>query len=122
MFSLKFILTIVGMLFSPKFANAFIAKAFGASRVNALFVSTESVPSGERINKIVDLESPKVVSMVELKAGEKCVVCRCWQRFVNSDLLQNLVCFIFAYGVEAFLVFVFKLIRESVYLLFVCVV
>ena len=39
--------------------------------------------SGEKINKIVDLESPKVVSTIALNAGEKCVVCRCWKRFVD---------------------------------------
>ena len=41
--------------------------------------------SGEKINKIIDLESPKVVSTIALNAGEKCVVCRCWKRFVDKS-------------------------------------
>ncbi|KAM3576941.1 hypothetical protein VYU27_001084 [Nannochloropsis oceanica] len=32
-----------------------------------------------KINNKVDLESPKVVTMVEMKPGEKKVFCRCWQ-------------------------------------------
>jgi len=31
-----------------------------------------------KINNKVDLESPKVVTMVEMKPGEKKVFCRCW--------------------------------------------
>lgn len=33
----------------------------------------------QRINKIVDLTSDKVVNSIDLKAGEKCVMCRCWK-------------------------------------------
>eukprot|EP00954_Amorphochlora_amoebiformis_P030370 1394565-Amorphochlora_amoeboformis.AAC.1 len=33
----------------------------------------------EKINELVDLESPKVVTMEELKVGEKKVYCRCWK-------------------------------------------
>lgn len=32
-----------------------------------------------RINKIIQLDQPKVVDNLELKAGERVVVCRCWQ-------------------------------------------
>jgi CDGSH-type Zn-finger protein len=72
------------LVISRKVANAFVAKAFGrVARVNAALFSTEvpaeSVPSGERFNKIIELESAKVVSPMELKAGEKVVLCRCWQ-------------------------------------------
>jgi len=35
--------------------------------------------SAERVNKIVELGSPKVVSNIALKAGESCAVCRCWK-------------------------------------------
>jgi len=31
-----------------------------------------------RINKLIEPESLKVVHSLELKAGEKCVLCRCW--------------------------------------------
>mmetsp|Transcript_11739 Transcript_11739/g.11372 ORF Transcript_11739/g.11372 Transcript_11739/m.11372 type:complete len:120 (+) Transcript_11739:102-461(+) len=85
MFSFKLILSFIAMLVvSNKLANAFVAKAFGrVARINALFSTEtapiESVPSGERINKIIELESAKVVSPMELKAGEKAVICRCWQ-------------------------------------------
>jgi hypothetical protein len=46
------------IVISSKFATAFVARAFGrVARVNALSVSTdaESVPSGERFNKIIEL-------------------------------------------------------------------
>ena len=33
----------------------------------------------DRINTQIDQASPKVVNNLELKAGEKCVVCRCWK-------------------------------------------
>lgn len=33
----------------------------------------------ERINTQKDLDSPKVVNMLELEAGKKGVFCRCWQ-------------------------------------------
>mmetsp|Transcript_2638 Transcript_2638/g.6061 ORF Transcript_2638/g.6061 Transcript_2638/m.6061 type:complete len:135 (-) Transcript_2638:344-748(-) len=33
----------------------------------------------ERINTAIELESPKVVTMEDLKVGEKKVYCRCWK-------------------------------------------
>lgn len=33
----------------------------------------------EKINLDIDPTSPKVVHNIELKAGEKCVICRCWR-------------------------------------------
>lgn len=33
----------------------------------------------EKINKQIDLDSPKVVNTDELAAGEKKVYCRCWK-------------------------------------------
>eukprot|EP00471_Norrisiella_sphaerica_P001579 CAMPEP_0184484610 /NCGR_PEP_ID=MMETSP0113_2-20130426/6312_1 /TAXON_ID=91329 /ORGANISM="Norrisiella sphaerica, Strain BC52" /LENGTH=135 /DNA_ID=CAMNT_0026865681 /DNA_START=24 /DNA_END=431 /DNA_ORIENTATION=+ len=32
-----------------------------------------------KINEMIDLESPKVVNMEDLKPGEKKVYCRCWK-------------------------------------------
>ena len=64
-------------------ANAFKTSSSRWMRVNALSSATDAVPAaptGERINKIIELESPKVVSPIALNAGEKCVVCRCWKR------------------------------------------
>lgn len=42
------------------------------------------VPSNEfaqslRFNKIVDVYSPRVVSNIELKPGDKVILCRCWK-------------------------------------------
>ena len=33
----------------------------------------------DRINTKVEQGSAKVVNTLELKAGEKCVICRCWK-------------------------------------------
>ena len=32
-----------------------------------------------RINETIDLTNPKVVHSIEMKAGEKKVLCRCWK-------------------------------------------
>lgn len=58
-------------------------------------MNADAVPvSGDRINKIIDLESPKVVSQIALNAGEKCVVCRCWKRFVDKSCTTSKIEFI----------------------------
>lgn len=56
-------------------------------RSSAVAMSDEvaAATSGERINKLIDLENPKVVNQISLNAGEKCVVCRCWKRSVTTD-------------------------------------
>ena len=52
------------------------ARYFGVSR--QLSTSLFDTPP-VRVNTLIDLSSPKVVNNIELKAGEKCVVCRCWK-------------------------------------------
>ncbi|KAJ1434689.1 hypothetical protein B484DRAFT_429086 [Ochromonadaceae sp. CCMP2298] len=34
---------------------------------------------GERFNKLIDMESEKVVNNISVGPGEKVVLCRCWQ-------------------------------------------
>ncbi|CAM9669444.1 unnamed protein product [Chrysoparadoxa australica] len=41
--------------------------------------STYPIKSRERINETIELDSPKVVTMETLKAGNKKVYCRCWK-------------------------------------------
>jgi hypothetical protein len=84
------------LVISRKVANAFVAKAFGrVARVNAALFSTEvpaeSVPSGERFNKIIELESAKVVSPMELKAGEKVVLSHMKHNKATGDNLGMLI-------------------------------
>lgn len=84
MFSIRnFFSMVVLLAISSRIANAFKTSSSRWMRVNALSAATDAVPAaptGERINKLMDLESPKVVSPIALNAGEKCVVCRCWKR------------------------------------------
>ena len=48
---------------------------------NVLFssVPSDDLAKSERFNKIVDVYSPRVVSNIELKAGDKVILCRCWK-------------------------------------------
>ena len=55
--------------------------SFG-QRVQNSLVKPHSSPLSaveERFNKMIDLDSPKVVNNLTLKGKEKAVVCRCWQ-------------------------------------------
>jgi CDGSH-type Zn-finger protein len=80
MFTVQFLLSMTVLLVvSTRFANALITSSSRWLRTSTLSVSTDSIPTGEKINKMIDLDSPKVVNNIELKAGEKCVVCRCWK-------------------------------------------
>ena len=54
-------------------ASAFTSP-FGVQRTRQLTTVFEG-----KINETVDLDSPKVVNMEELAAGEKKVYCRCWK-------------------------------------------
>ena len=43
---------------------------------------TRANPAGDKdviINPDIDKDSDKVASMMTVKAGDKCVVCRCWR-------------------------------------------
>ncbi|KAJ1461090.1 CDGSH iron sulfur domain-containing protein [Pelagophyceae sp. CCMP2097] len=58
------------------FTLAARSTAFTASRQPAArTVATRA----EKINTMVDLTAPKVVTMEKLEAGSKKVYCRCWQ-------------------------------------------
>jgi hypothetical protein len=87
MFSIiNFFSMVVLMVISSRVANAFKITSNRWMRTSAISMQADSTPavnSGDRINKIIELDSPKVVSPISLNAGEKCVVCRCWKRFVN---------------------------------------
>merc|ERR1719183_437450 len=41
--------------------------------------SMTSLRMAERVNTKIDLDSPKVATQDSLKAGDKCVYCRCWK-------------------------------------------
>ena len=85
MFSIRnFFSMVVLLAISARIVNAFKSTSSRWMRTSAISMNADAVPvSGDRINKIIDLESPKVVSAIALNAGEKCVVCRCWKRFVE---------------------------------------
>lgn len=53
--------------------------------------ATPAADKGERINKKIDLINEKVVHTLNLKAGEKAVVCRCWlsEKFPYCDGAHN---------------------------------
>lgn len=79
-FSMVFLMTV-----STRVANAFKVTSHRWMRASAISMQADATPavnSGDRINKLIELDSPKVVSTISLNAGEKCVVCRCWKRFV----------------------------------------
>ena len=83
MFTIRqFFAMVVLLAVSTRIANAFKSSSSRWMRVNALSAATDApaAPTGERFNKLIDLESPKVVTTIALNAGEKCVVCRCWKR------------------------------------------
>lgn len=84
MFSIRnFFSMVVLLAVSARIVNAFKSTSSRWMRTSAVSMNADAVPvTGDRINKIIDLESPKVVSAIALNAGEKCVVCRCWKRFV----------------------------------------
>ena len=83
MFSIRnFFSMVVLLAVSTRIVNAFKSTSSRWMRTSTVSMNADAV-SGEKINKIVDLESPKVVSTIALNAGEKCVVCRCWKRFVD---------------------------------------
>jgi hypothetical protein len=80
-FSMVFI-----MVLSSRVANAFKITSHRWVRTSSISMQADATPAvnpGDRINKLIELDSPKVVSPISLNAGEKCVVCRCWKRFVN---------------------------------------
>ena len=55
-------------------ATAFTSP-FGVSRAStAIFAEGDA-----KINTMIDLESPKVVTQEKLEAGDKKVYCRCWK-------------------------------------------
>jgi CDGSH-type Zn-finger protein len=58
---------ILAILFTS--ASAFTTQPFGRPQTAI----------HEKINKEIDLESPKVVNMEEVTAGDKKVYCRCWK-------------------------------------------
>ena len=81
------------MVISSRVANAFKISSQRWMRTSAISMQADAtpvVPTGDRINKLVELDSPKVVSAISLNAGEKCVVCRCWKRYVKLSKLSNL--------------------------------
>ena len=86
MFSIRnFFSMVVLLAISARIVNAFKSTSSRWMRTSAVSMNADAVPvTGDRINKIIDLESPKVVSAIALNAGEKCVVCRCWKRFVDK--------------------------------------
>jgi hypothetical protein len=86
MFSIRnFFSMVVLLAVSARIVNAFKSTSSRWMRTSTVSMNADAV-SGEKINKIIDLESPKVVSTIALNAGEKCVVCRCWKRFVEQEL------------------------------------
>lgn len=54
-------------------------RRFTPSRFFASRTSSTKTALDERINTQIEMESAKVVSTLNLVAGEKCVVCRCWK-------------------------------------------
>ena len=68
---LGFLALIFAALFSVGTAWVAGGMKWAARRSNVLFAG--------KINSAIDLSSPKVVNNLEIKAGEKCVVCRCWK-------------------------------------------
>ena len=56
-----------------------------------LFAGVGEGVASSRINKAIELGSPKVVHNIELKPGEKCAVCRCWlsKKFPLCDGAHN---------------------------------
>ena len=60
-------------------ASLGLVTAFVPAAGNRWISTKNTALFDSRINTKVDQTSPKVVNNVELKAGEKCVVCRCWK-------------------------------------------
>lgn len=73
---LAFLLVMIGFL---SLVNAFRARGFPKCLTAAISSGTSTSLRAERFNNLVDLKSEKVVSSLEVKAGEKCVICRCWK-------------------------------------------
>jgi len=67
-------------IFLVLFASLTVSAAWfvGSGKWAAVRRSSRTVLH-RKINTAVELSSPKVVNNLEIKAGEKCVVCRCWK-------------------------------------------
>ena len=64
----------LAILFTTLATAAAFTTPFGVGRQ-----STAVSAEGAKINTMVDLDSPKVVTQDTLEAGEKKVYCRCWK-------------------------------------------
>jgi CDGSH-type Zn-finger protein len=53
------------------------AKAYGGLRTTSTIARSSIRMQAERVNTKIDLDSPKVVNMIELDG--KAVLCRCWK-------------------------------------------
>ena len=81
-----FVQVLVALLFAVVMdtATSFMLQSRGQWMRGTTLLHAES---DQRINNKIDLTSAKVVNTIEMKSGEKCVICRCWKssKFPNCD-------------------------------------
>eukprot|EP01038_Epipyxis_sp_PR26KG_P012365 gene12365-16587_t len=80
MIALIVIVSLVLVFFSATI-NSFVVKDRHWLQATSIprFQAVADVPSSGRINKLIELSNDKVVNMVSIGSGEKCVICRCWK-------------------------------------------